>query len=167
MEPGTIHLTYDGRVALRFEHSFAHPPEKVWKVITEPVYLREWFPADVEIDLTPGAELVFTVTAEQVRQFGRPEGQSTTGTVTCVHPGQILEYLWSGETLHWELAPDGQGGCWLTLTHTVEEQDSAYAHAAGWHAGLEVMEAQLEGRAVSWSPWDRADELAASYMRLS
>jgi hypothetical protein len=49
----------------------------------------------------------------------------------------------------------------------VEEEESAYAHAAGWHAGLEVVEAQLDGREVDWSPWDRADELAESYRKTS
>lgn len=54
-------------------------------------------------------------------------------------------------------------GCWLTLTHTVEDEDSAYAHGADWHAGFEVLEAQLEGRDVNWSPWERARELADKY----
>ncbi|MEV0948843.1 SRPBCC domain-containing protein [Rhodococcus sp. NPDC049939] len=165
MNPGTVSFTYDGRVALRFEQSLAHSPEKVWGVLTDPDFLKAWFPADVEFDLTPGAELVFRVTPEQVRRFGLPADHSTTGTVISVHPAHILEYLWDAETLHWELVPDGTGGCWLTLTHTVEEEESAYAHAAGWHAGLEVIEARLDGRTVDWSLWDRTDELAKSYRK--
>ena len=41
-------------VAARFQHAFAHPPDRVWRVITDPEYLRAWFPARVELDLTPG-----------------------------------------------------------------------------------------------------------------
>lgn len=165
MDFGTVNFTYDGRVSLRFQQSYPHPPEKVWAVLTEPQYLREWFPADVEFDLTPGADIVFKVTPEQVRRFGLDPNRTTTGTMITVRRGQILEYLWDAETLHWEIAPDGQGGSWLTLTHTVEEEDSAYAHAPGWHAGLEVVEARLNGTEVDWSPWDRAEELAASYSK--
>lgn len=165
MDLGTVNFTYDGRVSLRFQRAFPYPPEKVWTVITEPQYLNAWFPAEVEFDLTPGADIVFGVTSEQVRRFGLDPNRTTTGTMITVRRGHILEYLWDAETLHWEIAHDGQGGSWLTLTHTVEEEDSAYAHAPGWHAGLEVIEAQLNGTDIDWSPWDRAEELAPSYSR--
>ena len=48
-------------------------------------------------------------------------------------------------------------------TAFTDDEDTAYAHGAGWHAGFEVVEAQLAGRPVDWSPWDRADELAEHY----
>jgi hypothetical protein len=37
--------------------------------------------------------------------------------------------------------------------------------AAGWHAGLEVLDAGLDGREVDWSAFDRADELNHDYAR--
>lgn len=167
MDSGTVTLTYDGRVSLRFQRAFTAPPERVWEAITAREYLQHWFPAVVDLELISGADLVFRTTPEQVRRFGVAPDHTTTGTMITVHRGQILEYLWDGETLHWEIAPDGRGGSWLTLTHTVEEEESAYAHAPGWHAGLEVVEAQLAGREIDWSPWDRADELASSAYRRS
>ena len=160
---GTVQFTYDGRVALRLQQAFPHPATRVWSVLTDPDQLRAWFPAEVDVDLSPGADLIFRVTPEQTRRYGLAPDHETTGTVIAVRPGHILEYLWGADTLHWELAHDGSGGCWLTLTHTVENQDDAYAHAAGWHAGFEVVEAQLDGRAIDWSPWDRAEELADAY----
>ena len=163
MEIGSISRTYDGRVALRFERSFPHPPEKVWRVLTDPQHLRAWFPADVEFELTPGATLEFRSTQEQTRRFGLPEGHTTMGSVLTVRPARVLEYLWDTDVLHWELTPDGSGGCWLTLTHTTDDEEDALAHGAGWHAGFEVVEAQLEGRPIDWSPWERAAELAAHY----
>ena len=165
MDNGIISLTYDGRVALSFRLAVPQSPDKVWKVITQREFLEAWFPADVEFDLTPGADLLFKVTPEQIKRYGLPAGHATRGTVISVRPNHIFEYLWDAETLHWELVPDGTGGCWLTLTHTMEEEESAYAHAAGWHAGLEVVAAQLDGREVDWSPWDRADELAPQYQK--
>src|SRR5258708_20510209 len=34
----------DGRWRLRFTRALAHPPEKVWRAITEPQHLQAWFP---------------------------------------------------------------------------------------------------------------------------
>ncbi|RZU12069.1 polyketide cyclase/dehydrase/lipid transport protein [Kribbella rubisoli] len=39
----------DGRVAIRFVRLFPHPPEKVWRAITDPGQLSAWFPAVVEL----------------------------------------------------------------------------------------------------------------------
>lgn len=163
MNIGSISRTYDGRVALRFERAFPHSPDKVWNVITDPEHLRSWFPAAVEYELAPGATLEFRTTDEQVRRLGLPEGHTTAGSVLVVRPGHVLEYLWDSDVLHWEIAPDGSGGCWLTLTHTTDDEEDALAHGAGWHAGFEVVEAQLDGRPIDWSPWDRAAELAEHY----
>jgi uncharacterized protein YndB with AHSA1/START domain len=163
MNIGSISRTYDGRVALRFARAFPHSPEQVWRVITDPEYLQAWFPATVDLDLTPGAPLRFRTSDEQIRRLGLPQGHTTSGTILVVRPGRVLEYLWDSDVLHWELAPDGSGGCWLTLTHTTDDEDDALAHGAGWHAGFEVVEAQLEQRPVDWSPWERAAELAEHY----
>jgi hypothetical protein len=46
------------------------------------------------------------------------------------------------------------------FAHVCDDRDSTVTQGAGWHAGLEVVEAQLDGREVDWSPWDRAGELA-------
>ncbi|MBH0120636.1 SRPBCC family protein [Rhodococcus sp. NPDC003382] len=163
MDIGTVSRTYDGRVALRFERAFPQPPEQVWRAITDPDLLATWFPARVNLVLEPGAQLQFSATDEQVRRFAVPADHTTQGTVIAVRPARVLEFMWDADVLHWELVPDGSGGCYLTLTHTTDDEEDAYAHGAGWHAGFEVLEAQLEGRPIDWSPWDRAAELAEHY----
>ena len=35
----------------------AHPPEKVLRALTEPAHLGQWFPSDVELDLTVGGKV--------------------------------------------------------------------------------------------------------------
>src|SRR5205085_289579 len=55
----TLH-TSDGRPMLRFERRLEHPPERVWRAITEPEELAHWFPAQVEIDLRPGGAMKFS-----------------------------------------------------------------------------------------------------------
>jgi len=163
MELGSISRTYDGRVALRFEREFPQAPDTVWQVLTDPQRLREWFPVNADVDLTPGATVRFHLADDDLRRRVLPHGHTTSGTVLVVQTGKILEFMWDSDILHWELTPDGSGGCWLTLTHTTDDEDDAYAHGAGWHAGFEVFEAQLQGRPVDWSPSQRMIELAEHY----
>jgi uncharacterized protein YndB with AHSA1/START domain len=40
---GTLEQTAAGP-RLRFVRHLAHPPEKVWRAITEPEHLKAWFP---------------------------------------------------------------------------------------------------------------------------
>ena len=46
------------------------------------------------------------------------------------------------------------------FTNVLSEPDAAGPADAGWEAGLEVVEAQLEGTPITWNPLDRAEELA-------
>jgi uncharacterized protein YndB with AHSA1/START domain len=163
--PGELSPTEDGRFAVRFERRLAHPPAKVWRAITEPEHLRAWFPAIVQFDLRPGARLRFEPTPEQQARYGLPDLAATTtnGQVTRVDPPHLLEYTWNEEILRWELRDDGAGGCLLVFTNIFDDRDAAVNLSAGWHAGLEVVAAQLDGRAIDWSPWDRAELLADEY----
>jgi uncharacterized protein YndB with AHSA1/START domain len=161
---GSVYTTADGRYALRFERRYDHPPAKVWRAITEPEQLRAWFPAVVEFDLTPGARLRFVPTDEQRRRYGMTDEQATTGVVTRVDPPVLLEYTWDREILRWELTPQDTHGCRLVFTNVFDDRAMAGPAGAGWHAGLEVVAAQLDGRPVDWSPWDRADELTSTYL---
>jgi uncharacterized protein YndB with AHSA1/START domain len=124
-----------------------------------------WFPAVVEFDLRPGAKLRFGATPEQQRRYGIPEDQASYGEVTQVDPPSLLEYTWGEEILRWELRADGAGGCRLVFTNILDKDSVSPDLAAGWHAGLEVVEAQLNGRELDWSVWDRAEQLREEYAR--
>jgi uncharacterized protein YndB with AHSA1/START domain len=160
---GTLLSDDDGRPVLRFERRFAHPPEKVWRALTDPDHLRAWFPAVVDFDLAPGAKLRFGPTPEQRRRYGSSE--DTYGTLVRADRPHLLEYTWERDLLRWELRPDTGGGSVLVFTHVCDDRDSVAAHAAGWHAGLDVVRDQLDGREIDWSPWDRAAQLQPDYDR--
>jgi uncharacterized protein YndB with AHSA1/START domain len=162
---GTLHETEDGRHALSFERTLAHPPTKVWRAITEAEQLRAWFPAVVEFELTRGAKLCFAPTSEQRRRLGLRPDDLTYGEITAVDPPRLLEYTWEQDVLRWELTPVSEQGCLLVFTHISGDRGTAAAHAPGWHAGLEVVEAQLDGQAIDWSPWERSEELVEEYAR--
>lgn len=140
--PGSVRRVGGGRVEVRFERWFAHAPAKVWRALTEPAELRGWhFPAVVELDLTPGATVWFHATPEQRERYGvAPD--PVAGRVIVADPPRLLEYTWGTETLRWELTPDGDG-CRLVFVNTIDDDGAGPAIAAGWHAGLELLDARL------------------------
>ena len=136
----------EGRPVLRFERRLAHPPEKVWRALTESGQISRWFPADIEGEFEVGATLRFP--------FREDEGPTTQGEVLEVEPPRTLAYTWGGEVLRFELRPDGDG-CLLVFTHEFEDRPGAPKFAAGWHVCLDGLEALLDGgeRATSQEDW--------------
>jgi len=47
MKEGRLEQAGD-RWQLHFTRRLPHPPEKVWRALTEPEHLKEWFPNDIE-----------------------------------------------------------------------------------------------------------------------
>ena len=45
--------------SLSFEFDLHHPPEKVWRALTDPVVLMEWLLPVVDLKLEPGAAFTF------------------------------------------------------------------------------------------------------------
>lgn len=112
---------------LRFERHLRHPPEKVWRALTEGPELERWFPALVEGEREVGAPLSF-VTEEGVAE----------GRITELDPPRVLAYTWGDETLRWELFP-AVGGCLLVLTTTARGNRQ-------WDACVERTRNALGGR---------------------
>src|SRR3954452_24038572 len=79
---------HDGRWRLRFERRLAHPPERVWRAITEPDDLRAWFPFDIEGDRAAGAPLRFV--------FRDGEAEPFEGRMVAFDAPRALELEWGG-----------------------------------------------------------------------
>jgi uncharacterized protein YndB with AHSA1/START domain len=131
--------THGGRNVLRLERRLAHPPEKVWRALTTPADLVQWFPAEVRLDLRTGGEVRFVFPGGEA-----PEGK---GVITDLDPPRLLAFTWEGEHLRWELRPDGAGSV-LTLEHTLDDRYGAASFAAGWHTCIDAMDDLLAGRPV-------------------
>jgi hypothetical protein len=71
--------TVDNRPALRFERRFDHPVERVWRAITEPDELEQWFPVGGGFEATE------------------------------TEPPRLLAGTWYGDELRFELRSDGDG----------------------------------------------------------
>lgn len=138
--------TVDGRPVLRMERRLAHPPEKVWRALTEPAHLNQWYP--------------FTVTALEPRVGGRIafDGGGTTveGRVTELDPPRVFAFTQDPSAvlpregvnqLRFELRPDGDG-CLLVFTHAFHDRPHAAANAAGWDACLDALETVVDGGPV-------------------
>ena len=155
---GTIERTPDGG-AIRFRRVLPYAVGDVWRAITEPAQLAQWwlpFDADITVDLREGGELRFT---------GRGDGApAMTFTILRVDPPRLLEHTHVGEGsyLRWELAAV-EDGCELRLSHFVTDVARAIGdgYVVGLHTSLGRLEPLLAGRPV---PWDWA-EFAESRQR--
>jgi uncharacterized protein YndB with AHSA1/START domain len=114
-----------------------HPPEKVWRALTEPTHLREWAPFDASGDLGK----IGTV---NITWVGAPAPIETR--VTRADAPKVLEYTSGGNDMRWELEGRG-GGTRLTLWAVIDRRYISMG-AAGWHIAFDVLERLLDGAPV-------------------
>jgi uncharacterized protein YndB with AHSA1/START domain len=144
------------RWQLRFTRRLSHPPEKVWRALSEPEHLAAWFPTDIEGERRSGAPLRFV--------FREGEGPTLEGRMIEYDPPSVLELRWGDdETLRFELEPDGEGSL-LTFVNTFDELGRAARDAAGWHARLDLLAYHLDGEPPPWTPGARWQQVHESYV---
>ncbi|UAK29735.1 SRPBCC domain-containing protein [Nocardia asteroides] len=135
--------TIDGAPTLRFERRLAHPPEKVWRAISDPAEMAAWFPAAVTTELRPGAAMRFTFA-------DAPETTDSVsaGEVLEVDPPKVYMFRWSQDVLRFELVADGDGTL-LIFTHVLgggpRARLGAARSAVGWDRCLSALAADLDG----------------------
>ena len=75
--------------SLTFEVDLPHPPEKVWRALTDPALLAEWLLPVTGLELAPGVAFTFKTQAYP----------GWDGTVSCrmleVEPLRKLSYAWT------------------------------------------------------------------------
>ncbi len=146
---------HDGRWWLTFTRRLAHPPERVFRALTEPEHLAAWFPTDVEGERVAGAPLRFV--------FRAGEGPTLDGELVAYDPPSLVEYRWGdGETLRFDLAPDA-GGTMLRFTNGFAELGKAARDGAGWHTCLDQLAAHLDGAELPMPTKQRWSEVHPRY----
>lgn len=141
MNLGTLEKTDDGYEAT-FERTLDHPPETVWKAITDPDEIETWF---VRTELEPRKGGRYVEHHDHV-------GLSMEGEVTRFEPPHAFEHTWWAEpdqgiteaSMLWELTPEGQGTR-LVMHFRFQELENQIGSLAGWHVCLDVLEAVLDG----------------------
>jgi uncharacterized protein YndB with AHSA1/START domain len=154
---GTLHHD-GGRAILRFERRLSHPPDKVWRALTDNEELAYWFPAQIEGDRAPGARLRFVFTAEaagpEVQKYFEEEAPFkpptademtiTEGEIRIYDPPRAFEYSWGSDILRFELQPAGEGTL-LVFTHSFDDESKAARGASGWDLSFDSLERRLAG----------------------
>jgi uncharacterized protein YndB with AHSA1/START domain len=116
-----------------------HPPEKVWRALTEPAHLREWAPFEVDRNLGKAGSTVkfsWLGASQQVSEI----------KVTRADAPKVLEYNWGEANTRWELEPFA-GGTRLTMWHSLGRRFIAMG-AAGWHICFDVLDRLLSGNPI-------------------
>lgn len=141
--------TENGRTVLRMERALNHPPEKVWRALTEPAELAGWFPATVELDLRLDGRIAFT--------FDEVPGSETAGVIRAYDPPRLLEYTWGTEIQRWELTPTPDG-CLLKLTATYDDRPGSASFTAGWTLCIDALNKLLGGPEIPRASYPRLHE---------
>ena len=130
----------DGRTSIVITRQFAHDRERVWDLLSDPELLRLWAPYAADRNLSTVGKVVFTMLGDN------PGEDIDVSGVVLISDGPVsLEHSWATDVLAWRLDPT-DGGCRLTLRHTLADPAMASAAAAGWHLCFDVAEAVLDGR---------------------
>lgn len=127
--------TEDGRWVLRLRRNLPHPPEKVWRAVTEPARLASWFPATVTMTPRPGETITFATGGAS------PDGE---GVVTELDEPRVFAFTWNDDVFRIEPLP-AEGGCELVFTHTFDDRVNAGSCATGWQSCLDGLAAGLDG----------------------
>jgi uncharacterized protein YndB with AHSA1/START domain len=128
------------RWTLVLVRDLAHPPEKVWKAITDPAHLREWAPFDSDRNLA-------TVGTARLSTVGTPTPQVSETHIKRADEPRLLEYSWGEQDLRWELEPRAGNGTRLTLWHNIDRRFISMG-AAGWHICFDVLGQLLAGEPI-------------------
>lgn len=166
-------VTREGEtVVLTYERELSHPPEKVWRAITESEHLREWFPVDIIGERATGAPLRLTFWPEALEQAGEEieaagmdrEDPTLLGEVLTWEPPRVFEFTWDTERLHFGLTPSESGTTLRVVIRTTEPAPRGYAStAAGYHMCLDALGASLDGRRIEIFEQVGIPELEAAY----
>ncbi len=151
------------KATLVFRRRLPHPPEVVWRALTDPSELSNWYMTKAVIDGREGGTIDF---------FAGPSPLHVIGRILTWKPPTVFEHEWkaapraelkSGEDaiIRWELRRDGDGTI-LHLEHRKLNRETALGFAPGTHSFLDRLQAQLDNQPLpNWQ--ERYQQLAPRY----
>lgn len=166
-QPNGALSTVDGRPAVRIERRLAHPPGKVWRAITDPEQLSQWYPFRVtELELRVGGTITFDDGAGMVMSATVVELDEPRVFAFSEHAPEGM-HRESDDLVRMEIVPDG-AGCTLVFTHVFDDRPAAASYCTGWNACLDALMMLVAGRdiAVDGDMAARHEEFATRF-RLS
>lgn len=138
----------DGKPALRFERVLTHPPERVWRALTDPEEQAAWHPTPARFEPRVGGRVEYVP--------GGPIEGLPDAEVTDYDPPRLLGYWWTAQGeepnhLRFEIRPHDEGAL-LILLHSFEDRFKSARDGAGWHLCLDSLADRLEGGAGRAGP---------------
>jgi uncharacterized protein YndB with AHSA1/START domain len=134
-------MTTDATRSLVMEKELPHPPEKIWRALTEGQLIKEWM---MENDFQPAVGHKF--------KFRSTPMPNWNGIIDCevlvVEPNKKLSYSWDSLVVVWTLVATG-GGTLVRMEQSGfrPDQEANYKGASyGWQkmiGGLERVVAEL------------------------
>jgi uncharacterized protein YndB with AHSA1/START domain len=132
-------VLHDGdTIGLRFERHLAHPPERVWRALTQSDQLQHWFPADIIGERRDGAPLALHFWPALVDKHQIPE-PIMSGQLLTWDPPRRFSLLWDRDTLIFELHPSDAGTRLVFTTWVVDTTAGVHLTAAGYHLCLDQL----------------------------
>src|SRR5580698_5836320 len=150
---GTLERGQD-EVTVRFARHLPHPPEKVWRALTQAGHLAAWFPTTIDGELVSGSALRF--------RFREVNIAPMDGLVLSADPPKLLEFTWGDERLRFELAADGTGTR-LGFSASFADLAKAARDAAGWHVCLDQLALAVAGQQAPWTADARWRQIIGAY----
>jgi uncharacterized protein YndB with AHSA1/START domain len=150
---------------IRVEVDLPHPPDRVWRALTEPDLLSSWF---LPTDLEPRAGRVFQAVPHRVPGFSGAFDIEVMGVL----PARSLLMQWRGDQLHaqvtWEIDPSPAGSLltvrqsgFLGVNGTLRRRELRRAYQEMFEERLPVAQARL-ARAEPVVPRQRSGHLIAA-----
>lgn len=161
-EAGEVVVEGD-RAKLIFTRRLVHPPEAVWKALTDPAELCGWYMTKAIIDGREGGSVDFRA---------GPSRLHVTGRILTWDPPEVFEHEWKVEpmpdlptgedaVIRWELRREGEGTL-LHLEHKNLHRVTALGFAPGTHSFLDRLAAQMGRRQLpNWQ--ERYNRVASQY----
>ena len=129
---------------LVIEREMPHPPEKIWRALTQGPLIKEWL---MENDLQPVVGHKFN--------FRSTPAPNWDGVIDCevlvVEPNKKLSYSWGSLGLEsvvvWTLVPTG-GGTLVRMEHSGFRPDQEFAYKGanyGWQKFIGRLEQVIAG----------------------
>lgn len=157
--------------AVRFERLLPGPIERVWEYITDPDKRARWL-ASGPMDLRPGGEMELIWRNGELAGADQPVPedlarfageQRMKGRVLRVEPPRLLVHSWDEDAeVSYELDERGDKVLLTLTTRRLANRAELVGVSGGWHAHLEMLTAELEGRGKPQF-WDMIARLRIEY----
>lgn len=128
------YIEIEGRPAVRFERTYPHAVERVWRAVTDESELPRWFPSVVHYEARVGGRIAFS---------DDPYAVNTEGAVLVWEPPHRFCFGWGDDELRLTLTATDEG-CRLELVDVLAHRDEASRNGAGWHVCLHELRKWLD-----------------------